>query len=36
VGSPYTIESWTCYNKEGKPVKLEIVDYEFKEKEENW
>jgi proteasome lid subunit RPN8/RPN11 len=36
VGAPYTVTSWTCYNKEGKTVKLEIVDYEFKEKEENW
>ena len=36
VGAPYTITSWTCYNKEGIPVKLEIVDYEFKDKEENW
>ena len=36
VGAPYTITTWTSYDKEGKPVKLEIVDYEFKEKEENW
>ncbi len=36
VGAPYTISSWTSYDNEGKPVKLQVVDYEFKEDKENW
>lgn len=31
VGAPYDIYSWACYNKKGARVKLEVVDYEFKE-----
>jgi len=33
VGSPYTFTSWTCYDKDGVPVKLEVVDYEFKDED---
>ncbi len=35
VASPFTLSSWRCYNNRGETVKLEVVDYEFKE-EENW
>jgi len=31
VGAPFNFESWRCYDKDGKPVKLEVVDYEFKD-----
>lgn len=31
VGAPFDSRSWRCYDKEGIPVKLEVVDYEFKE-----
>ncbi|NJD75978.1 MAG: metal-dependent protease of the PAD1/JAB1 superfamily [Candidatus Methanoperedens sp.] len=36
VGAPFDTSSWTCYNYKGEPVKLDVVDYEFKEKEEGW
>jgi proteasome lid subunit RPN8/RPN11 len=29
VGAPYDINSWTCYDKDGNQIKLEVVDYEF-------
>lgn len=29
VGAPYDRSSWTCYNKKGEPVRLEVVDYDF-------
>ncbi len=29
VGKPYDTSSWTCYDKKGKTVKLEVVDYDF-------
>ncbi|MBU4373867.1 MAG: Mov34/MPN/PAD-1 family protein [Euryarchaeota archaeon] len=31
VASPFTNSSWTCYNNRGERVKLEVVDYEFKD-----
>ncbi len=31
VGAPYDFNSWRCYDKEGHPIKLEVVDHEFKE-----
>jgi proteasome lid subunit RPN8/RPN11 len=34
VGAPYTIKSWTCYDKDGVPIKLEIVDYNFKDEDD--
>ncbi|KCZ73143.1 proteasome Rpn11 subunit JAMM motif [Candidatus Methanoperedens nitroreducens] len=36
VGAPYDMYSWTCYNNKGEPINLEVVDYEFKEEDENW
>ncbi len=36
VGAPYDMSSWTCYNNKGEVVRLEVVDYEFKEEYENW
>ncbi len=36
VGAPYDASSWTCYDSKGNPVLLEVVDYEFKEEDENW
>ena len=29
VGAPYGTSSWTCYDKKGKTVKIEVVDYDF-------
>jgi len=34
VGAPYNLKSWTCYDKDGKPIKLEVVDYEFKDEDD--
>ena len=31
VGAPFDSGSWRCYDKDGVQVKLEVVDYEFKE-----
>lgn len=36
VGAPYGESSWTCYDNKGEPVRLEVVDYEFKDEKENW
>ncbi len=36
VGAPFTETSWTCYDSKGEPVSIEVVDYEFREKEEHW
>jgi proteasome lid subunit RPN8/RPN11 len=33
VGSPYDMKSWTCYDTDGDPIKLEVVDYEFKDED---
>lgn len=35
VAMPYNMSSWACYNNKGEPLKLEVVDYEFKEEEKN-
>jgi proteasome lid subunit RPN8/RPN11 len=34
VGAPYDLKSWTGYDKDGDPIKLEVVDYEFKDEED--
>lgn len=31
VGRPYDRDSWQCYDSEGKPVGLEVLDVEFDE-----
>ena len=31
AGAPFDSGSWKCYDKDGVQVKLEVVDYEFKE-----
>lgn len=36
VGAPYDFSSWTCYNNKGEPIELQVIDYVFKEEEENW
>ncbi len=36
VGAPYDLSSWTCYNNKGEPVRLPVVDYRFKDEEDNW
>lgn len=36
VGAPYDLSSWRCYNSSGEQIELEVTEYEFKEKEENW
>jgi hypothetical protein len=25
------MKSWTCYDKDGEPIELEVVDYDFKD-----
>lgn len=34
VGAPFDINSWRCYDKNGVLVKLEVVDYEFKDEKD--
>lgn len=34
VGAPYTMKSWTCYDKDGVPIKLEVIDYDFKDEDD--
>ena len=34
VGAPFDSRSWKCYDKDGVQVKLEVVDYEFKDENE--
>lgn len=36
AGAPFAESSWTCYDNKGEEVRLEVVDYKFKEEEENW
>ena len=36
VGAPYDSKSWTCYDKEGVPVRLDVVDYEFKDEKDQF
>jgi proteasome lid subunit RPN8/RPN11 len=31
VGRPYDRDRWQCYNAEGEPVELEVLDVEFEE-----
>ncbi len=33
AGAPYDLNSWRCYDKDGAPIELEIVDYEFMDDE---
>jgi proteasome lid subunit RPN8/RPN11 len=33
VGAPYDLKNWTCYDKDGTSIKLEVVDYEFKDED---
>lgn len=33
VAAPFTNSSWRCYNNRGEPIRLPVVDYEFKEDE---
>jgi proteasome lid subunit RPN8/RPN11 len=33
VGAPYNLKSWKCYDKDGAPIELEVVDFEFKDEE---
>jgi proteasome lid subunit RPN8/RPN11 len=34
VGAPYDMKSWKCYDKDGAPIKLEVVEYEFKDEDD--
>ncbi|MCZ7403184.1 MAG: Mov34/MPN/PAD-1 family protein [Candidatus Methanoperedens sp.] len=34
VGAPYDRNSWTCYDKDGNPIKLEVVEYKFKDEDD--
>lgn len=36
VGAPYDFSSWRCYNSKGETVRLQVIDYEFKEEKEMW
>ncbi len=36
VGAPFDGSSWTCYNNKGEKVRLDVVEYDFKEEKENW
>ena len=31
AGAPFDLNSYRCYDKDGLPIKLEVVDYEFKD-----
>lgn len=31
AGAPFDLKSWRSYDKDGLPIKLEVVDYEFKD-----
>ncbi len=33
AGAPYDSNSWRSYDKDGTPIRLEIVDYDFKNDE---
>jgi len=34
VGAPYDMKNWTCYDKDGNPIKLEVVDHIFKDEDD--
>ncbi len=36
TGAPFDMSSWTCYNTKGEKIRLEVVEYDFKEENENW
>lgn len=36
AAAPYDTSSWTCYNNKGQSIRLEVVDYEFKDEDEIW
>lgn len=33
AGAPYHDTSWRCYGKRGEKIRLEVVDYEFRDEE---
>ena len=34
VGAPFGLKNWSCYDKDGAPIKLEVVEYEFKDEDD--
>ncbi len=36
VGAPYDTSSWRSYDNKGEPMRVEVVDYKFKEEDEKW
>lgn len=36
AAAPYGMSNWRCYNNKGEPIRLDVVDYKFKEEDENW
>ncbi|MCX9085465.1 MAG: Mov34/MPN/PAD-1 family protein [Candidatus Methanoperedens sp.] len=34
VGAPFDLKSWKCYDTNGRPLNLEVVDYDFKDEDE--
>jgi proteasome lid subunit RPN8/RPN11 len=36
TGAPFDMSSWTCYNIKGEKIILDVVEYDFKEENENW
>jgi proteasome lid subunit RPN8/RPN11 len=35
VKAPFDTSDWTCYNNKGEPVKLEVVEYRFKDEQKS-
>lgn len=36
VGAPFNMSSWACYDSKGDIIKIVVIDYDFKDEEENW
>lgn len=36
AGAPFNLSSWKCYDSKGDHIKLEVIDYDFKDEEEKW
>lgn len=36
AGAPFNLSSWKCYDSKGDSIKLEVIDYDFKDDEEKW
>jgi proteasome lid subunit RPN8/RPN11 len=36
TGAPFDMSSWNCYNIKGEKIRLEVVEYDFKEENGNW